>query len=326
MSEINYISRHLLSKIKDIDFKLSSKSKEIISRKTSQITKHLIKFDSIILKKYEDLKLDKNYFIKDRQDINLDANKVISFENTPEILGRLNKKINLELILDITDGFEEIYKIKIEIYHNRKDDEEILLRNINKLMTRLWNLFKLFIKKNEDSVNYTFKMYLYSKPKTANNNYNGKNYLNNLNDIKCFNTYNGLTQEHTSEISRLEESISLLTHEFFHVVNLNNADSFGFRTDRDGGEKFWQGEFYLNAGSMEINEIFINSFTTIYHSYLISKEIQNESNDFKLENIVRNEIIYSIVLSIRLSKISNISIKDIYNRNKLINDDIDFGE
>jgi hypothetical protein len=169
-------------------------------------------------------------------------------------------------------------------------------------------------------------MYLYSKPKTVNSNYFGKNYLDDVFDEKCFNSYNGLTSEPNSDISRLEESISLLTHEFLHVVNLNNAEGLGFSTEMDGGEKFWKGKFKIEAGAMDITEIFINSFTTIYHSYLISKEIKNKLDDFKFENIIRNEIIYSIVLSIRLSKITNISIKDIYNRNSLISNDIDFGE
>lgn len=340
MGEINYISRHLLSKIKDINLRLSSKSNEIISRKTNEITKHLKKFDTLNFKKYNDLKIGTDYTLNTNTDVNLLIDNPISFQYTDEILEKLNIKKNFTLKLRTVDGFDQDNNINIEIYHDKEDNVDILYKNINKLLTRLWNLFKFFIKKYENSVTYTFNMYLYSKPKTANNNNSGNIHLQNLHNERCFNTYNGLTtpdmvsfgQSNFSDISRLEESISLLTHEFLHVVNLNNAEKLGFTTENDGGKLFWNNRFEFSEDKpMELHEIFINSFTTIYHAYLISKEIDttliNNLDDFKLENIVRNEVIYSIVLSIRLSKITNISIKDIYDRNTLIIDQvINFGE
>jgi hypothetical protein len=333
MDEINYISRHLLSKIKDIDLRLSSKAKEIISRKTNEIIKHLTIYDYLKFKKYNDLKIVTDYTLDTNEDVNLLIDKPNSFEYTDEILKKINKKKNFTLKLKKNDGFDLDYNINIEIYHNNQDNEEILYKNINKLLTRLWNLFKLFIKKYENSITYTFKIYLYTKPKTANNNNTGNTHFKKLNDERCFNSYNGVTtpdmtvlgSTNFSNISRLEESVSLLTHEFLHVVNLNNASVLGFNTENDGGKVFWHDTFEINNNPMESNEIFVNSFTTIYHAYLLSKEIDTDSNDFKLENIVRNEIIYSMVLSIRLSKITKISIKDIYNRNNLI-PNINFGE
>ena len=338
MSEINYISRHLLSKIKDIDLKLSTKSKEIISRKTSEITKHLTRFEDLKFKKYNELKLGYDYLLEEN-DIDIKLGKSIStFENTTEILSKLNKKTVIQLLLKKSDGFEDNYKIKIEIYYDKTNEKKCLLININKLMTRLWNLFKLFIKNNDSKI-YSFKMYLYSKPKTANINLYGKQYLEELNSIRCFNSQNGVTDKPgfgtISVISRLEESISLLTHEFLHVVSLNNAPNLAFNLDKDGSKIFWKDKFRMvdnidkidEPSQMEINEIFTNSFTTIYHAYLISKEIDSKSDEFKLENIIKYEIMYSIILSIRLSKISDISIKDIYNRDNLINNNnIEFGE
>ena len=107
MSEINYISRHLLSKIKDIDLKLSTKSKEIISRKTSEITKHLTRFEDLKFKKYNELKLGYDYLLEEN-DIDIKLGKSIStFENTTEILSKLNKKTVIQLLLKKSDGFED---------------------------------------------------------------------------------------------------------------------------------------------------------------------------------------------------------------------------
>lgn len=327
MNEINYISRHLLSKIKDIDLRLSEKSKEIISNKTSEITKHLTKFDNLIFKKYNELTLNTDYFITD--DKNIKLGNITEFNHTPDILKKLNKQMNIDLLLTKKDGFKD-NTIKIEIYYDN-EYTKYLNNNINKLITRLWNLFTLF-KENNNCIFYTFKMYLYSKPKTANINHYGKQYLEDLHENRCFNSQNGVTtlpyyeEDKISVISRLEESISLLTHEFLHTVSLNNTPNFGFNLDKDGSKQFWKDKFKIDGTQMEINEIFTNSFTVIYHAYLISKEINRISNDFILENIIKYEIIYSIIISIRLSKISNISIKDIYNRNNLMYNDIEFGK
>lgn len=331
MSEINYISQHLLNKVEDINLKLSDKSKSILTKKTNDIMTHLRKFDSLNFKKYSELKIGVDYILDTDKDVDITQNSPKTFENTPEILKLLNKMIKTTLKLKKTDGFKQDFNMTIDIYHSHKDDDVILKDNINKLMTRLWNLFKLFIDKNTDSTTCVFKFYLYTNPKTANMNYSGKGYLESLHDRRCFNSTNGLTQnfipgEINLSISRLEESIGLLTHEFMHLIKLNNATDLGFTTEKYDGAKFWKGEFSLEENSpMNINEIYTNSFATIYHSYLIDKEMDIRN----LENIIRNELIYSIINAIRLSKLTNISIKTIYNRkdfkNKMLHS-IEFGD
>ena len=310
MSEINYISQHLLAKVKDIYFKLSEKSKNFISKKTDYIFDLLQKnyeTKNITFKKYFELKEKVDYTISKSSVI---PDKLLDINIDEEIF----KKINTKNIIKLNFNGKII---KVTIYNNDKDNDTIFKENINRLLTRMWNLYLLFSEKREEAValDSSFTFYLYNGPKVANINKSGKNYVKKLSEFNCFNSINGITNPFNIKevmnpsvtISRYEESIGLLTHEFLHLVYLSNIDN----NETDLFESFLFFKDYTESTTpLDINEIFINSFATIIHSYLISKELKMPP---LLKDIIRNELIYSFINSIRLSKITNIDLNEIYN-------------
>jgi hypothetical protein len=117
-----------------------------------------------------------------------------------EILAKLNTLKTVLLNYEDTN-------INIEFYHNSTDDPNILNININKLITRLWNLLVLFKNKNVTSKKTKFIFYLYNNVKRANKKDNTvSDYFERLNTSVCFNCVNGLTEPKYSIISRFEES------------------------------------------------------------------------------------------------------------------------
>jgi hypothetical protein len=305
MTTLNYISQKLLNRVTDINSRLSEPINRILITKTEEIIKHLVQYDSLSFKKYGELN-ERNYRIISSIPIVLTEDMLNGvFDITPTILAKLNiiKTINLTFNSTI---------ININIYHNSSDDETILNSNINKLITRLWNLLVLFENKKSSSKRTTYKWYLYDNVKRGNKNMTGSDYFENLNISRCFNSVNGLTDDRNSSISRVEESIGLLTHEFLHVINLNNDINPMFIENfhKNNQKLNWKKEKKIERnGGLSTLEMYTNAFAAIFNSYLISKEI-----DLNLEEVIKNEIIYSIINAIRMCKIQNTNLEKIYNR------------
>ena len=314
MSKVNYIQQKLLIRVNDIKSKLLPTTKSFIQKQTNEIITHLIKYDDLTFKKYDELKEGTEY--KFQPDKKVKISPTLIFTNNPAILAKLNILKKVKLVFPSVSGFP--INININIYHDESDEKPILNSNINKLITRLWNLFVLFENKSSANKLYTFNWYLYSNVKRGNKKKIGgdtKIYLSHLRKCICFNTQNGLTDMYyyqddaSSSISRLEESMGLLTHEFMHVTQLNNAsdlfnwdNNFCIKNTKTGDE---------GISPLETLEIYTNAFTIIFHSYLYHKETSIQSD---LSTIINNEIIYSIINVIRLSNIEGIDLNMIYNR------------
>jgi len=305
----NYISTILLDNITDVYLKLLPPNKKLLDEKTYDIIEHLSQYDSIKFKKYNNMLADRDYKIVESYDVIL--KDAIGFDNTIEILNILN---HLQIfILHVGDK-----DICIKIYHNKNDDITILNENINKIMTRLWNLFQIFGNKKyqisgheKSMINYEFIFYLYNNPRRANKNKKGDDYLKKLSktNMKCFNTSSGMTDQIGREtdgiscvvVSKLEETLGLLTHEALHSSNLILAFNKNIK--------------YFKPSSYRFDEMYVNAFATIFHSFLISKEYE-----LPLVDILKNELLYCINQSCKLSLITGYDLNSIYNRKEnLIN-------
>jgi len=269
----------------------------------------LNKYNSVesLLKKYNELKSE--YTLEKDQPIILQDPQ--TFHNNPNILLNKHRLYHLHFMNKI---------VSINIYYDEDYDKSILDSNINKLITRLWNLLTIFEHKNNSGTDpriYTYNWYLYNNVKRANKNKIAEikcgnlfinddhtNYLNELYDNRCFNAQNGVTYHddvNTLNISRLEESMGLLTHEFMHVIHLNDYD-----------DPFLSKKNFNIESKIEINEIFINFLASIFNVYLLSIETDKKS---ELKEMLVNEIIYSIINFIRLSKITGYDLEIIYDKN-----------
>jgi hypothetical protein len=309
MSDFNYITDKLLKKVDIINSRLSPDTHSFLNIIVDKIISKLNSYDrkSAFLKKYGDLKLDREYKISKENNIKLEQDKRLGFDYNDDILSKLNKKCVYIL-------FFKGKKLDINVYYNKDYDQHILDKNINKLMTRLWNLITIFERKkntiNTQFYNFEYNWYLYNNVKRANKNKDIKcgdliisaQYLKELNTNRCFNSQNGLTinlmEKIYSNISRLEESIGLLTHEFMHVIQLNAA-----------GLKLIPNIDLV----IQTEEIFINTFASIINVFLLWVETGKKHN---LELMMKNEIIYSIINFIRLSKITGYDLDIIYDKNR----------
>ena len=313
MSNYNYITEKLLIRVNDVKTQLSSKTMQFLNDTVDKIISELNKYNGIesLLKKYNQL-IPSEYTLKH------DLHIILKNEDVKQIFhiddDKLSK-IQKHRLYNLTFNGEIVI---INIYYDKDYDLAILDSNINKLMTRLWNLLTIFKNKGEiDPTSYTYNWYLYYNVKRANKNKIAKskcgnlfindihtNYLKQLHDNICFNAQNGVTfheEEFTSNISRLEESMGLLTHEFMHVIHLN-----------DYVDPFKSKKNFNIQSKIEINEIFINFFASIFNVYLLSIETDKKS---ELKEMLYNEIIYSIINFVRLSKITGYDLEIIYDKN-----------
>jgi hypothetical protein len=233
------------------------------------------------------------------------------FDSTPEILARLTgKKI-------IIIHFTEIGKpdIRVQLFYDRSFNADKLNSNINKIVTRIYNLGVLFQNKKTDIwgmfertiFEHDYQVYLYSNPRRANPRRQGQEYLQQLNQTmhKCFNTSSGETDGTGFEggtfvvTSRLEETLGLLTHEALHGVFLTAPGVTG---------SIGRANSIMGQDNFNIGEMFVNSIASIIHAYMISHELGQELNQ-----CLRYEIIHSFNQASRLGKISGHSLQNVLN-------------
>lgn len=302
---MNYISNILFDNSYKIYNSLDDKNKDFINEIINLINEDLKKYDDCLFKKYNELEINKDYFITEQKIIDFDPILKKKYL-TPDII--LNKQININLIFN-----EDV--IKIFIYCNDTHSPDILFRNINKIITRLYNLLILFSNKKysifgEDKTakQFKFNFFLFNNPRIANKNMSGKDYLEILNKNKIFNSISGETDIFMNmdvECSRFEEVLGLLTHEFMHAINLI----------------FIYPSKICNINiDLHFTEMYVNSFATIFHSYLISREIKLQKNgtELTLHDILLYEIIHTMNQLIRLERITSITLTDILNRTNMI--------
>jgi len=301
---MNYITKKLKNEIKNIKKNMSNKYLNFFNQKVDDIIK-IFNYDDLSYKKYNQLKLGVEYVEISTNNIILTQNNTSGFEFTEKILKKMNseKIFKLYLMNNIV--------INLHFYYHNSSNIEILYENINKIITRLWNLYVIHINKtfifNNTQVSpklMTYKFYLYSNIRRANQNFSGSKYLKNLNntDDKCFNTSSGQIifnkNDNIIVVSKLEETLGLLTHEFLHccgliLLNMSKIPNINMK--------------------FSFLEMYVNAFASIYHSYLLSKELNNIKYTFK--KILRTEVFHSIVQLVKLFKISGFSLEQIYNRN-----------
>jgi hypothetical protein len=311
---MNKISTELL---KLVDKVLENQEvKKYIQNKVNDIRPY---FDSQILNKkfynYSD-KISYNQ-VFDKEIKLQDKNIHRGFSSSDTILNKITMHKKYELIIDNK-------KVVVNIYHEDMDNT-ILNNNINKIMTRLFNLYIIYNKrkynynnKKVDLFDFNFNLYLYSNPRSANKDMYGAKYLNDLHhtEHRCFNTSSGQTDidgfsidKKTVVVSRLEDFLALLTHEFLHVVKLIVLDGYKIKN--------------LNI-SLSCLEMFVNAFSSILNAYLISYEMNMDLGLAKLnqrvlealpsQDINQNllyEITHAINQCIKLKKITNYSLEDI---------------
>lgn len=297
--EFNYVSDILLSNVTYVLSKINKDNIDLLDKQTNIIKKYLLQYNILKYKKYNELVLGIDYIILESNDMTL--TKIEYFDNSPEILALLNHYIKIKLIISSTIEFD------INIYHNKNDNISIFNMNINKIMTRLWNLYQIFGNKkykmngkNFGMKNYQFNFYLYNNVRKANKNKQGAEYLKELHNtcMRCFNASSGLTDPYNTPplivVSRLEETLGLLTHEVLHSVNLITP--------------YLQKINDINI-KLRFDEMYVNAFATIFHSYLISKEMTLD-----LYLILKNELLYCIINANRLALITGYNLDSIYNK------------
>jgi hypothetical protein len=289
---MSYITEKLKLSINKIK---NNKFDDLVELKTKDIMKYFdILFVNKKFKKYGELKENKDYFITKKQE-NKFTSPPNGFASSSEILKILNSKITCNFL------FED-KKIKIIFYHNDKDDNSTLNDNINKIVTRIYNLLVLYKNKkykvNSEIISlldFKFVFYLYSNPRRSDINKSGKEYLEEIaeNPKKCFNVYSGqtMTDNKTIYTSRLEECVGLLTHEVLHGAGLIYMP---YESESSCDKKF------------NIFEMFTNAFASTIHAYLYSYE-----TDTNIKENLKLELYHAILHSARLSINTNITIFDV---------------
>ena len=285
---VNYLSQKLIDSANDIYDNCSKKNKMFLNT----IVKNIMKIIDNHKYFYKDfVTIDQPFYpiLQKTSSITLTSIHSISISKT--ILKHINK-MNL-YILEIGDK-----KIKIYIYYNSNDNEDILKQNIHKIMTRLYNLHILY---KMDILDYEF--YLYNNPRRANKDMYGKKYLNALykSSMKYFNTCCGVTAFRKNKVivSRTEDCIGLLTHEVLHVAGLINIDS----------------NMMIHGIEINFTEAFVNMFASIVNVYLTVFEY-NMTKD-NLHKLLLIELIHSILHSIKLARISGYSLHQLMNTDNL---------
>ena len=297
---MNYITDILINNINSIKKNILPKYDEMLSIIVKDIVS-IINFDDLTFKKYDELKLGDEYTEISTTEVVLTNKNTFGFQHTKFILNKMNRM--KKFIITIS------HDIVVDIYYHNTDNMVILYKNINKIITRLWNLFIIFGSKTYQYNNKIFspkimnyKFYLYNNPRYAQSNGSGASYLKKLHNTKdkCFNTSSGqiIFETKTVVISRLEDCIGLLTHEFLHSCGLIVLDMVKIP--------------HINM-KFSFLESYVNAFTTIFHSYLLSKEIDNMT----FANILKIELMHSIIQLIRLFKISGFTLEQIYSNNMI---------
>jgi hypothetical protein len=232
--------------------------------------------------------------------------ELAGFDNTPEIRSKINMRKTVTLRYPDPEN-----SINVEIYYDSSFNEDNFNSNVKKIVTRMYNLITLFRNKKTiiedygmelDIFSYTFKFYLYNNPRRANPRRSGQEYLESLNNstYKCFNTSSGETDPFGPHviISRLEESIGLLTHEILHAVFFTSSLGLLGRVNDN---------LIVNASeNLNLGEMLVNSVGSIIHAYLIHYE-----TNLDLDQCLKYEVIHSLNQTSRLGKISGVRLQNI---------------
>lgn len=291
---LNYISLKLKQSVDNTYALIDENDKKIINNKVSEIRKYFDEqFNEKKFAKYGDLTLNTDYFLKMRENVKL-KHPIIGFVSSNEIAKLLNVKLTYSIKF-----YDNI--LNVIFYHNNNDDIVILNNNIQKIITRIYNLCVLYrdkkyvrFGKNTTLLNYDFVFYLYNNPRRSNRNLSGEKYLDEIADshVKCFNVSSGMTSSNNliTYISRTEEAIGLLTHEVLHCVSIM------YMIDNYSKKNF------------NIFEMFTNAFASIIHSYLYSYE-----TDTKITENLFLEFMHTILHSVRISLNVGKTIFDVIN-------------
>lgn len=302
-SKFNYISKKLIHSSINTYKKLDINNKKELNTIVQNIIKNLTKykyFDNIFCSyKNNNVK----YILIKTNKVNI--NNIYGIDTSDEI----KKKMNLESLYHFTFDFGKGCKnIPITIYTSDKDNNTI---NINKIMTRLYNLFTLYKNKNTSNYDlslYNYIFYIYNNPRRANKDIfsqklSSKDYLQKINQssLKCFNTSSGITSFNKMYIivSRTEDILGLLTHEILHGCGFINIDK----------------STTIHNISINFTEMIVNMFAAIVNTYLLCIELNKPK---LLSCFLLIELIHSINHSIKYSILQKQSILTILNPNSKI--------
>jgi hypothetical protein len=306
-TKFNYISKKLIQSNINTYKKLNIGDKKELNTIVQNIIKNLKKykyFDNnfISLNKGNKLK----YILIKTNKVNID--NIYGIDTSDEIKKKMNQESLYHLTFDFGKGDKNI---PITIYSNNKDNNIINTININKIMTRLYNLFTLYKYKNTSNYDlsmYNYIFYIYNNPRRANKeilskNLSSKEYLQKLNQssLKCFNTSSGITSfnKRCIIVSRTEDILGLLTHEILHGCGFINIEK----------------SILIHNISLNFTEMIVNMFAAIVNTYLLCIELNKPK---LLSCFLLIELIHSINHSIKYSILQKQSILTILNPNSKI--------
>ena len=279
---LNYISEKLVKSAMNVYNMLDTNYQKELNTIVENI---LNLFDGY----FDHINNDKTIIYKLINTITIKLNDMDGIDTSNTILNKLNRMREYELIFNMM-------KIKITIYCNKTDDENILDQNIYKIMTRLINLFTLYEKKNNDMYNllkYEYIFYLYENPRTSNRNKSGEKYMESLYDSKnrCFNASSGVTMLSTMtvKVSRTEDFLGLLTHEILHACGIININT----------------PVVIHGITIKMTEAFVNMLAAIVNVYLTCYE---NNMIGKIKDYILVELIHSINHMVKYSIIQGYSV------------------
>ena len=296
INNLNYISKKLVDSADNIWVNLDKKYQQHLKNIVDDIINILDKklyFNNV-------KELTPQYTLIDDTDCEIDEMGII--DNSKSIIKQFNKCKKYELD-----------KAVVTIYHNNDDNADILKKNIDKIMTRLHNLFILYKDKHIDDfsfnlLEYDYIFYLYNNPRRVNRNMSGKEYLQSINNshTKCFNTASGVTELRKKIIrtSRIEDCLGLLTHEVLHgcgLININDSN------------------LIIHGIKVNFTEAFVNMFASIVNVYLTC--IEHNMME-QIPKYLLIELIHSINHTVKYCIIQGISITSLFQKNQHLHQDV----
>ena len=296
--ELNIISQKLVNSTDNIYSNIEPKYKKELNQIVDNIYNTMNERNYFDMSKEFITNMNQNklrYILVKSEPITL--NSIDNVDTSTDILNKMNCMKIYELVFNSN-------KVLVTIYHNTRDDINILDKNVMKIMTRMHNLFLLYINKKDALFNllkYSYYFYLYNNVRRANRNKSGKDYIDELHksSMKCFNSSSGVTEfdNMTIRVTRTEDFLGLLTHEILHACSLIyvNIDSLNIHTIK-----------------VNMNEAYVNMFAAIVNCYLTC--IENNINNVKKYILI--EVIHSINHAIKFARIENYNIMDILNIDK----------
>jgi hypothetical protein len=323
IKDVNYISNILMG--------LSDRlyTDPLVRNNINKMTKNVRHvWDSVFFqkkgrfKKYTD---EIEYTLTDASDFTIQKNGDVPFVpiflKKQKIIGSIHKVKTAKIHIN--------HKIvEVNFYYDQNLEENNLKKNIDMIITRLYNLCILFEDKKkeyetwpdeEDAdeptiikggiFNFTHHIYLYNNPRrvrlTGNNDTLSQMYES---EEACFNIPGGMTSDPDEGFwtvnSKLEDILGLFTHEILHAVRFSPPTG----APKKNLPKVFQilGHKQITWGRW-LGEYVINAHASIIHSYLIHYEMMNIS----LNDALKYELIYQFIQTLRLGKIQGTPLQTI---------------